>query len=112
MTVQAPGAGRFQVTVRGQGTLAGQTDLAAMGVPGDDRLNRLGGFARDAHTAREIVTGAGGKTGAAVLAALADAGARTVALVRSDGHATDRAHERVVGVTIDFLRQIRKALDS
>ena len=63
---------------------------------------------------RVLVTGAGGKTGAAVLAALADAGARTVALVRSDGHATDRAHERVVGDQrdVDVLARAMAGVDA
>jgi uncharacterized protein YbjT (DUF2867 family) len=44
-----------------------------------------------------LVTGAGGKTGAAVLAALRARGARTVGLVRSDHHPAPAADEVVVG---------------
>jgi NAD(P)H dehydrogenase (quinone) len=63
---------------------------------------------------RVLVTGAGGKTGAAVLAALADTGARTVALVRSASHPSDVAHERVVGDQrdVDVLARAMTGVDA
>ena len=63
---------------------------------------------------RVLVTGAGGKTGAAVLAALADAGARTVALVRSDSHPSGAADERVVGDQrdVDVLARAMAGVDA
>lgn len=63
---------------------------------------------------RVLVTGAGGKTGAAVLAALAAAGARTVALVRSDRPPSLVADERVVGDQrdVDVLARAMVGVDA
>jgi NAD(P)H dehydrogenase (quinone) len=57
-----------------------------------------------------LVTGAGGKTGAAVLAALRARGARTIGLVRSSGHGAAGADRVVVGDQRD-IEVLTRALD-
>jgi NAD(P)H dehydrogenase (quinone) len=63
---------------------------------------------------RVLVTGAGGKTGAAVLGALSRAGARTVALLRTAEHLAPVADERFVGDqrNVDTLARAMRDVDA